>query len=135
MCAPSAHPMEIGGRVVGYSEPPSEVVRAVLDAVDAVPPGHVTTYGRVAAEVRHATGRGSPREVGQVLARYGGATDWFRVVFSDGRLPPEGGVARAALEAEGVTVRDGRVQQLSIFLWTRGLLSGGQRSGCGTLGP
>lgn len=114
-------------------EPLSEVVRAVLAAVDAVPPGHVTTYGRVADEVRHATGRGSARGVGQVLARHGDATDWFRVLFSDGRLPPDGAVAGAALAAEGVTVRDGRVRPLATFLWTRGLLSGDQHPGCGRL--
>ncbi len=128
-------PGEIGVGPVVPEEQLSDVVRAVLDAVDAVPPGRVTTYGRVAAEVRAATGRGSARGVGQVLARHGEGTDWFRVVFADGRLPPDGAAARAALEAEGVTVRDGRVQPLSIFVWTRGLLSGEQRPRCGTLDP
>lgn len=122
----------VGGTVVGDGPGP-DVVRAVLDAVDAVPVGYVTTYGRIADQVRLATGRGGARGVGQVLARHGAATDWFRVLFADGRLPPDVAVARAALEAEGVTVVDGRVRPLARFLWTRGFLSGEQRSGCGTL--
>ncbi len=96
--------------------PPTHA-RAVLDAVDEVPVGRVTTYGRIAALVRSRTGQGSARTVGQVLARHGSGTDWFRVLSADGRLPPDAAAARAALTAEGIPVVDGRVRPLGRYVW------------------
>lgn len=75
--------------------------RSVLDAVDAIPPGRVSTYGDVAelAGVRGA------RSVGRVLARYGAEVPWHRVVRADGRPAPcHGGLAVRLLAAEGVVV-------------------------------
>lgn len=60
-----------------------EVVERVLETVDAVPPGRVTSYGRVAA----AVGGLGPRQVGAVMSRYGSLTCWWRVVDAGGRLP------------------------------------------------
>src|SRR4051794_36962480 len=51
----------------------------VLDVVDRVPPGQVTTYGDVAEYL----GQGGPRQVGAVLAEHGGAVAWWRVVRAD----------------------------------------------------
>lgn len=80
----------------------------VLDAVDAIPPGHVMSYGDVAEYV----GRGGPRQVGRVMATCGGAVAWWRVIHADGS--PVAGHERAALaryRAEGTPLRfspDGR---------------------------
>jgi alkylated DNA nucleotide flippase Atl1 len=60
-----------------------EYVEAVLALVEQVPPGRVTTYGAIAAQV----GRGGPRQVGRVMATYGGAVPWWRVIRADGTLP------------------------------------------------
>lgn len=58
-------------------------VAVVLDVVEQVPRGRVTTYGAIAEAVG-----GGPRQVGNVLARHGGAVPWWRVVRADGSLPP-----------------------------------------------
>jgi alkylated DNA nucleotide flippase Atl1 len=58
-------------------------VESVLRVVEAIPPGRVMSYGSVAAVV----GRGGPRQVGRVMAGYGGAVPWWRVVRADGTLP------------------------------------------------
>jgi alkylated DNA nucleotide flippase Atl1 len=79
---------------------------AVLAAVEEVPPGRVVSYGDIAGYV----GGGGPRQVGRVLALYGGAVSWWRVIRADGR--PAAGLEARALEllgAEGVPIRDGRV--------------------------
>ena len=78
-------------------------VERVLDLVEQVPPGRVTTYGAVAA-----VAGGGPRQVGSVMARYGGPVPWWRVVRADGTLPPSHGErARTAYLAEGTPLRDG----------------------------
>ncbi len=59
-------------------------VEAVLRVVEQVPPGHATTYSLIA----DAVGRSGPRQVGRVLAMYGGSVPWWRVVRADGSLPP-----------------------------------------------
>ncbi|MDX6761917.1 MULTISPECIES: MGMT family protein [Streptomyces] len=62
----------------------------VLEAVERIPPGRVMTYGDVAEWL----GEGGPRQVGRVMALYGGAVPWWRVVRADG-LPLPGHEARA----------------------------------------
>ncbi len=70
----------------------------VLDVVDLVPIGQVTTYGDVAAYL----GEGGPRQVGTVLARYGALVTWWRVVDASGRLPVRHAVdALPRWQAEG----------------------------------
>lgn len=100
----------------------TEVVSRVLDAVDAVPPGRVVTYGDVAAYLS-ATGTScGPRQVGAVMARWGGAVTWWRVLKADGSPPP--GHERAALEhyrAEGTALRPGgRAVDLARARWPLG---------------
>ena len=58
-----------------------EYVEKVLSLVEQVPAGRVTTYGALAA----AVGAGGPRQVGAVMAAYGGPVPWWRVVRADGR--------------------------------------------------
>jgi alkylated DNA nucleotide flippase Atl1 len=55
----------------------------VLDDIDQVPAGRVTTYGDIAARV----GGGGPRRVARVLSRYGALVPWWRVVNASGCLP------------------------------------------------
>ncbi|KQY54378.1 MULTISPECIES: MGMT family protein [unclassified Nocardioides] len=65
-----------------------EYVEAVLQYVERVPRGRVTTYGAVADVVGEALGIGGPRLVGNVMAMHGGPVPWWRVVRADGSLPP-----------------------------------------------
>jgi alkylated DNA nucleotide flippase Atl1 len=86
----------------------------VLDVVDAIPPGHVMSYGDIAGYL----GRGGPRQVGRVMATCGGAVAWWRVVHADGSPAP--GHERAALtryRTEDTPLRfapDGRTFRVSM---------------------
>ena len=55
-----------------------------LEAAELIPPGRVMTYGDVAEWLEE----GGPRQVGRVMALYGGAVPWWRVVRADGVLLP-----------------------------------------------
>jgi alkylated DNA nucleotide flippase Atl1 len=61
-----------------------EYAERVLEVAERIPPGRVMTYGDVAEWL----GEGGPRQVGRVMALYGGAVPWWRVVRSDGVLLP-----------------------------------------------
>ncbi|MEU4350725.1 MGMT family protein [Streptomyces sp. NPDC023838] len=61
-----------------------EYAERVLDVAEQIPPGRVMTYGDVAEWL----GEGGPRQVGRVMALYGGAAPWWRVVRADGALLP-----------------------------------------------
>jgi alkylated DNA nucleotide flippase Atl1 len=56
----------------------------VLDVAERIPPGRVMTYGDVAEWLEE----GGPRQVGRVMALYGGAVPWWRVIRADGVLLP-----------------------------------------------
>ena len=56
----------------------------VLEVAELIPPGRVMTYGDVAEWLEE----GGPRQVGRVMALYGGAVAWWRVVRADGALLP-----------------------------------------------
>ncbi|PYC67081.1 hypothetical protein C7C46_30760 [Streptomyces tateyamensis] len=76
---------------------------SVLDVVDRIPPGRVMTYGDVAEFL----GQGGPRQVGRVMALYGGAVAWWRVVRADGALlPGHEQRALAAYRVEGTPLRE-----------------------------
>ena len=81
---------------------PEEYVEAVLQVVESIPPGRVMSYGAVA----ECVGQGGPRQVGAVMASYGGSVPWWRVVRADG-IPPlcDTGEARAHYLAEGTPLR------------------------------
>jgi alkylated DNA nucleotide flippase Atl1 len=86
-------------------EPPElpDYAERGLDAAERVPPGRVMTYGDIAEWL----GEGGPRQVGRVMALYGGAVPWWREVRADGVLLP--GHELRALEhyrAEGTPVRE-----------------------------
>lgn len=54
----------------------------VLDVVDSIVPGTVMSYGDIADYL----GEGGPRQVGRILAAWGGGVPWWRVVHADGSL-------------------------------------------------
>jgi alkylated DNA nucleotide flippase Atl1 len=54
----------------------------VLDVAESIPPGKVMSYGDIAEYL----GDGGPRQVGRVMALWGGGVPWWRVVHSDGRF-------------------------------------------------
>jgi alkylated DNA nucleotide flippase Atl1 len=76
----------------------------VLDIVEQIPPGKVLTYGDIAAMV----GQGGPRQVGQVMSRWGSGVPWWRVLRADGR-PADGheASALARFHTEGTPLRPG----------------------------
>lgn len=81
----------------------------VFDVVRRIPRGKVASYGLVAELA------GSPRAARQVgmVMRLGHGLPWWRVLAADGRIViqnPEYRFAQhAKLEAEGIPVREGRV--------------------------
>lgn len=87
----------------------SDFVAACLDAVADLREGEVISYGDAA---ERAGRPGAARAAGAVLSRSMGSVPWWRVVYSDGRLPecdPAGQVEKLA--EEGVTVVNGRVRR------------------------
>lgn len=90
----------------------SDYADRVLAAAEAIPPSRVLTYGDIARQL----GSGGPRQVGRVMAQYGGAVPWWRVVRADGALLP--GHERRALahyRAEGTPLRhDGGTLRLDL---------------------
>ncbi|WP_329455774.1 MGMT family protein [Streptomyces sp. NBC_01497] len=80
-----------------------EYAERVLDVTELIPPGRVMTYGDVAEWL----GESGPRQVGRVMALYGGGVPWWRVVRSDGVLL-QGHELRAldAYRAEGTPLRE-----------------------------
>ena len=79
--------------------PPSP--EAIVEAVRAIPPGFVRTYGDLSP--------GAPRFAGAVLARLDDdGVPWHRVVRADGSLA-KGARQAVLLRAEGVPFRGSRV--------------------------
>jgi alkylated DNA nucleotide flippase Atl1 len=87
-----------------------EYVDEVLALVERIPAGRVMSYGGIADYLAERSGRLSPRLIGRIMALYGGAVPWHRVVSSSGRV-----VARhtaeaiARLRAERTPLRNGHV--------------------------
>jgi alkylated DNA nucleotide flippase Atl1 len=94
-------------------------IEAVLSAVERIPPGRVMSYGEIAEYV----GVSGPRRVGNVMAQYGGGVPWWRVVRSDGSLPPSHGRrAREHYLEEGTPLRPDRARvDMALARWTPGL--------------
>ena len=85
-----------------------DFVEAVEDAVRALGPGEVATYGEIAEEAGHP---GAARGVGRVLATSDGLP-WWRVVAANGRLVPGHEAEHARrLAAEGVELHRGKVRR------------------------
>lgn len=103
----------MGTRPGSTGAAPTPYARAVLDVVDAIPPGKVLTYGDVA----ELHGRGTGRTVGTVLANHGREVPWQRVVQASGRpAEPHLQEALRLLRAEGCPLR-GEVVVLGEARW------------------
>jgi alkylated DNA nucleotide flippase Atl1 len=85
---------------------PTEYAERVLDVVERIPPGRVMAYGDIAEFL----GEGGPRQVGRVMALWGGGVPWWRVIRADGS-PPQCHEQRAMQHylAEGTPLRGDRV--------------------------
>ena len=90
----------------GGSPPVDDFASSVLDVVDSIPPGRVMSYGDIAEYLGSGPG---PRQVGRVMATYGGAVAWWRVIHSDGTpAPGHDSVAVRHYLAEGPPLRSAR---------------------------
>jgi alkylated DNA nucleotide flippase Atl1 len=114
--------------------PVDDFASHVLDVVDSIPPGRVMSYGDIAEYLGDGPG---PRQVGRVMARYGGAVAWWRVIHSDGTPAP--GHESVAVEhylAEGTPLRSARPPvrvDMRRARWPMG--STGPTGPTGSLGP
>ena len=111
-----------GGTRAGFDQ-------AVYACCRAIPPGRVSTYGRLAAMIPPPVGidplayeRIKARWVGYALADCPPDVPWHRVLNARGEssLRPGRELQRALLEQEGVTFTpQGRVD-LRVYLWDGG---------------
>lgn len=99
---------------------PGPMYRRIFDAVSAVPPGRVATYGQIA----RIAGRCSPRNVGYAMCSLPPDSDvpWHRVMNSRGRVSVRSRgepcrLQRVMLESEGVTFGPGGSVDLEVFGW------------------
>lgn len=84
---------------------------AVLRIAEQIPPGRVVSYGQVAAALE----RRGPRQVGKVMATYGAAVPWWRVIRADGTLAePLRGRAREHYLQEGTPMRSRLDEQVRV---------------------
>ncbi|WNW14272.1 MGMT family protein [Pseudomonas sp. DTU_2021_1001937_2_SI_NGA_ILE_001] len=100
---------------------------ALYMTLEQIPPGYVTSYGELAQMA--GLGRAA-RWVGRTLSQLpeGSTLPWHRVIGAGGRISlpagsPSGDEQRARLRAEGITVRNNRVDMLRHGwrpLWHRG---------------
>ena len=97
---------------------PEAYAEHVLGCVEQVPRGRVTTYGVIAEVVGAHLGGGGPRQVGSVLASYGGPVPWWRVVRADGSPPGcHDGEAHLHHLEEGTPLRPSGRVDLGRALW------------------
>ena len=104
---------------------PSDFADDVLEVVDQIPEGMVMTYGDIA----ELLGRGGPRGVGTVMARYGSDVPWWRVLRAGGHFPQ--GLEDEALahyREEGTPLVRGQVDGRRVDL-ARARWSGATRPG------
>jgi alkylated DNA nucleotide flippase Atl1 len=98
---------------------PEEYAELVLRCVERVPRGRVTTYGAIAEAVGPLVGGGGPRQVGSVMAAYGGPVPWWRVVRADGSLPPSHhDEARQRYLEEGTPMRPTGTVDIKRAFWS-----------------
>ncbi|WP_298623979.1 MGMT family protein [uncultured Legionella sp.] len=105
----------------------TEFSKNVIELIQSIPKGHVTTYGLIARLAGNP--RGS-RRVGWLLHSSTQKYDlpWQRVIRADGSLSfpdhsPNFMMQKQLLEAEGIAIQNGRVD-LNKFLWKGESLQG-----------
>jgi alkylated DNA nucleotide flippase Atl1 len=86
----------------------------VLGVVETIPPGRVMSYGDIAEYL----GEGGPRQVGRVMALWGGGVAWWRVIRNDGSfLAGHEREALARYQREGTPLRtagDGALHRVNM---------------------
>lgn len=81
---------------------PDDYAERVLDVVERIPPGQVMSYGDIAEYLEE----GGPRQVGRVMAVWGGGVPWWRVIRADGSfLTGHEQIALRRYRAEGTPLR------------------------------
>ncbi|WP_232516261.1 MGMT family protein [Chitinophaga caeni] len=115
-------PKKQSSSTTGKSKDKTSFFEAVFEVARKIPKGRVSTYGAIA----EATGlRITPRMVGWAMHAAGSAkpkVPAHRVVNRLGELSgkdhfEQPGLMQALLEAEGLTVKDGKIQQFKKFYW------------------
>lgn len=92
----------------------------VLTVIQSIPPGRVSSYGRVAALAGNSRGA---RQVSRILHAMSRKYDlpWHRVINAAGRISlPRGRgyeLQKALLEFEGVFFPSSQIIDLSVYLW------------------
>ena len=90
-------------------QPADDFASHVLDVVDSIPAGRVMSYGDIAEYLAEGVRGPGPRQVGRVMASYGGAVAWWRVIHADGTpAPGHDSVALRHYLAEGTPLRSAR---------------------------
>jgi methylated-DNA-protein-cysteine methyltransferase-like protein len=98
----------------------------VFDLCRAIPPGHVSTYGRIGAMILPPAGmdplafdRVKARWVGYALAKCPPDVPWHRVLNARGEssLAEGGKLQRALLEQEGIQFNARDRVDLKTYLW------------------
>ncbi|BHH84564.1 MGMT family protein [Desulforhopalus sp. 52FAK] len=98
----------------------NEFSRKVIDVLQQIPCGKVTTYGTVAFLA------GSPGGARQVARLLHSSSDkyklpWHRVVNREGKIPPRPSMShlqqQRLLEGEGVEISKGGFIDLDVYLW------------------
>ena len=97
---------------------PEEYAERVLQCVESVPRGRVTTYGAIAEVVGALLGGGGPRQVGSVMSSQGGAVAWGRGAHADGSPPTchDAEAPQAYLE-EGTPLRPSGKVDITRAFW------------------
>ena len=87
----------------------TEFQQQMADAVIELRPGEVVSFGDIAAAGGRPT---ASRAAGRMLSQSLDTLPWWRVVYSDGNLPPCNPTVQAErLTEEGVTLKAFRVVQ------------------------
>ena len=109
-------------RITHQSQPKSFFQQRVLEIVRAISPGHVLTYGQVAAL---ADTPRAARQVGRILFFYGRSVPWQRVINHYGGLSTykvgSGELQRVLLEEEGLSFRADGTIDLNRYQWRPGI--------------
>ena len=89
----------------------TELQQAIIAAAESLEVGEVVSFGDLAAKA------GKPkasRAAGSVMSKSGDTVPWWRVVYSDGHLPPcNPSLQNERLEEEGVQLKGFRVVKSS----------------------
>jgi methylated-DNA-protein-cysteine methyltransferase-like protein len=112
-------------------KPPALFYQKVYAVVRQIPPGKVTSYGRVAEMIGHT---GAARQVGYAMSALKSRVDdpefqdipWQRVVGHNGKIVIKGGehsrhYQAELLREEGITVDETLTVDMGVYLW-EGLL-------------